>query len=40
MILAKLNDEKNFSKIDLSDAYLQIRVEEVNLKLLYKSRII
>ena len=33
-IFAKLNGEKIFLKIDLSDAYLQILVEEVSLKLL------
>ena len=32
-ILAKLNGGKFFSKIDLSDTYLQIPVEEVNSKL-------
>ena len=31
---AKLNGGKFFSKIDLSDAYLQVPVEEVSLKLL------
>ena len=33
-IFAKLNSGKFFLKIDLSDAYLQIPVEEVSLKLL------
>lgn len=34
-IFAKLSGGKHFSKIDLSDAYLQIPVDEECLKLLY-----
>ena len=37
-IFAKLNGGKFFSKIDLSDTYLQISVEEGSSKLLYVTR--